>query len=150
MNKVYRIPGSPLDIVNETQNWDSIILDFDEAGKGVVLVDEPMVLGYVDANLDDKAAHDFLVTNKDKEFFAKMTQAAQSKLGTLNEGAGGAGKSGVSSTASKNTVVPRKTGTISYSTTQGVWLTKYSFEPEDICSVFENFLTFKGGLLPAR
>ena len=146
MNKVYRIPGSPLDIVNETQNWDSIILDFDEAGKGVVLVDEPMVLGYVDANLDDKAAHDFLVTNKDKEFFAKMTQAAQSKLGTLNEGAGGGVKSGASSTASKNTVVPRKTGTISYSTTQGVWLTKYSFEPEDICSVFENFLTFKGGL----
>ncbi len=145
MKRVYKIAGSPLDIVNEKQNWEGVFLDWDEAGKGVVYVDQPRELGYVDAGLVDKVLHDFLVTDKDGNFFAKMTRAIQSSLGTLDEGAGGAKDAGGSGTASKGAVRELDEGSIGYNYKSNVWTSKYSFRPEDIVGIFEDFLTFSSG-----
>ena len=144
MQKVYKIPGSQLDIVNDNQSWNSAILKWEQSGKGVVYVDQPRGIGFVDGELEPKSAHDFIVTNKQNDFFAKMSQSGNTKLGTLDESSGGSEKSG-SSTASKNTVAALQRGSIGYSIPQGVWITKYSFEPEDIVNVFEHFLTFVAG-----
>jgi hypothetical protein len=145
MQKVYKIAGSPLDIVNERQNWEDVFMDWGEAGKGVVLVDQPRELGYVDAGLSGKVTHDFLVTDKDSNFAAKMTQGIRSRLGTLDETAGGARDSGGSGQASKGTVAGAERGSIGYNYESKVWTSKYSFEPEDIVSIFEDFLTFSSG-----
>jgi hypothetical protein len=145
MKKVHKIAGSPLDIVNERQNWEDVFLGWEQAGKGVVLVDQPREIGYVDASLTPKTTHDFLVTDKDGNFFAKMTQAIKSRLGTLDETAGGAKDSGGSGTASKGTVAVAERGSIGYNYESKVWTSKYSFEPEDIVGIFEDFLTFASG-----
>jgi len=145
MKKVHKIAGSPLDIVNERQNWEDVFLGWEQAGKGVVLVDQPREIGYVDASLTPKTTHDFLVTDKDGNFFAKMTQAIKSRLGTLDETAGGAKDAGGSGTASKGAVVVAERGSIGYNYESKVWTSKYSFEPEDIVGIFEDFLTFASG-----
>ena len=145
MKPVHKILGSPLDIVNERQNWENVFLNWEEAGKGVVYVDHPRELGYVDSEILDTSAHDFLVTDKDANFFAKMTRATKTKLGTLDESSGAAGRGDSSGSASKGTLRELDEGSIGYNYRSNVWTSKYSFRPEDIVGIFEDFLTFSSG-----
>ena len=73
---VYETAGSALDIVNESQTWNGHLLEWEEAGKGVVYTDSPTELGFIDSTVPfDKITSDLLVTNQRNDFFAKMTRA---------------------------------------------------------------------------
>ena len=146
LRKVYTIKGSPLDIINETQNWDGHVLDWDEAGKGVVFVDHPTEIGFVESGLDTKGTQDFLVTNQRNDFYGKMVKQAGSEMrGILNEGAGGGSKDNSASTLSKSSASVAERTTIAYNYKQGVWTSKYSYKPEDMCPIFEDMVSFASG-----
>ena len=146
LRKVYTIKGSPLDIINETQNWEAHVLDWDEAGKGVVFVDHPTEIGFVESELDAKATQDFLVTNQRNDFYGKMVRQIGSEMrGVLNEGAGGGSKDNSASTLSKSSLSVAETTTIGYNFKQGVWTSKYSYKPEDMCPIFEDMVSFASG-----
>ena len=147
MKDVYQIKGSPLDLSNEKQNWNLHLLDWDEAGKGVVFTDHPSQIGFVEANLQTKNTHDFLVTNQRNDFYGKMVrQQGTVRKGILDETTNGGQKSGSSSTITKSSVVVAKVDSIAFNYKQGAWTSKYDFEPEAIIPCFENMLTFKAGV----
>ncbi len=104
----------------------------------------PAELGYVDAGLVDKVLHDFLVTDKDGNFYGKMVrQQGTARKGILDETTNGGQKA--QATASKGAVRELDEGSIGYNYKSNVWTSKYSFRPEDIVGIFEDFLTFSSG-----
>ena len=146
LRKVYTIKGSPLDIINENQNWEVHVLDWDEAGKGVIFVDHPTEIGFVESELSTKGTQDLLVTNQRNDFYGKMVKQVGSDMrGVLNEGAGGGSKNNSASTLSKSSVSVADRTTIAYNFKQGVWTSKYSYRPEDMCPIFEDMVSFSAG-----
>ena len=78
---VHHIPGSPLDIANESQEWgDGHLLNWEDAGKGVIFVDHPRELGFVDANIKHSDTNTFLVTTNRNEFYGKMLSRAGERV----------------------------------------------------------------------
>jgi hypothetical protein len=145
---VYETAGSALDIVNESQTWNGHLLEWEEAGKGVIYTDSPTELGFIDSTVPlDKSAADLLVTNQRNDFFAKMTRTqGKQSLGTLDEG-GSSGRGGSSDVQiQKSATSSSIDNNIAYNYKQGVWTTKYDFVPEGIAPCFENMVTFKNGV----